>query len=300
MSAPVSIVVPARNAGRTIGAMLDRLASELMREDEVILVDDGSLDDTVELAGAARVRVIATGSPDGSVGAARNLGWEAARHETVVFLDADALVDTGWRAGLARALDEFEGAVIGCARGLTGRSRWSWVAQLQVGTPWLATGEPREVRALPSFCLVVPKSLDIRWDPRFGGEDGLFAADVLASGRKLVFDPRFHAVHEEYRDSFSQLRAWQRRLAYGMARCGPIQREGAYKRVLSRVPLHYFALLRLPRMYVRLHGFEQERRQFVRLLPWLIVAEWSLGVSALRYAVRRPPLRSVERLSAAS
>jgi glycosyltransferase involved in cell wall biosynthesis len=292
MTAPISVVVPARNAGATMPLLLARLEGELTPDDELIVVDDGSTDDTADIARDAGACLMSTGAAGGSVGRARNLGWDAATHATVVFLDADALVAPGWRDGVARARDDFDGAVVGCARGLTGRNRWSWVAQLQVGTPWLPTGRPRAVRALPSFCLVVPKDLPVRWDATFGGEDGLFASDVLASGRELVFDPRFHAVHEEYRDTFAQLRAWQRRLAYGMARCGPVQREGVYKRVLSRVPVHYFALLRLPRMYARLGELDELRARFVRLLPWLVVAEWSLGLAALRYSVRRPPLRA--------
>ena len=290
-TAPISVVVPARNAARTLPDLLDRLGHELLPDDELILVDDGSTDGTVDTARAGGAHVISSGG-EGSVGRACNAGWDAARHETVVFLDADALVAPGWRDGVERAVAEFDGAVVGCARGLIGRNRWSWVAQLQVGTPWLPQGEPRRMRTLPSFCLVVPRDLPVRWDATFGGEDGLFAADVLATGRELVFDPRFYAVHAEYRDTFAQVRAWQRRLAYGMARCAPVHREGLYKRVLWRVPLHYFALLRLPRMYARLSTNDELRARFVRLLPWLVVAEWSLGLAALRYTVRRPPLRA--------
>jgi hypothetical protein len=300
MSAPISVVVPARDAERTLGRMLDLLCGQLREDDELIVVDDGSADGTAEIARRAGARVLTTAGSRGSVGNARNTGWDAAASSAVVFLDADALVAPGWRDGIDRALAEFNGAVVGCARELTGRNAWSWVAQLQVGTPWLPSRHVRRVQALPSFCLLVPKDLPVRWDTTFGGEDGLFAVDALACGHELVFDPRFSAVHEEYRDTFAQVRAWQRRLAYGMARCGPVQREGTYKRVLSRVPIHYFALLRLPRMYARLRELDELRARFVRLLPWLVVAEWSLGVAALRYSLRRPPLRTPERASAAS
>ena len=45
-----------------------------------------------------------------------------------------------------------------------------------------------------------------------------------------------------------------------------MQREGLSKRITSRVPLHYFALLRLPVIYRRLDEDPQLRRRFVRLL----------------------------------
>ena len=50
----VSVVIPAYNAARTIGAVLDALASQDAPPDEVIVVDDGSKDETAAIA-AARV-----------------------------------------------------------------------------------------------------------------------------------------------------------------------------------------------------------------------------------------------------
>jgi glycosyltransferase involved in cell wall biosynthesis len=287
---PVSVVVPARDSTRTLPRVLAALRDELGPDDELLVVDNGSTDDTVEIARSAGATVIEA-LPAGSVGRARNRGWDSAGNDVVVFLDADAIVVPGWREGLDRALREFPGALIGCARVPVGRNAWSWVAQLQVGTPWLPGSTPRRVASLPSFCLAAPRGLALRFDELFGGEDGLFSADAVALGLELVFDPRFAAVHDEYRDTFAAVRAWHRRLAFGMARCGAVQAEGLRKRVLTRLPLHYFLLARLPLMYRRLRGDDELRRRFVRLLPYFVVAEWALGLSALRYVGGRPPLR---------
>jgi hypothetical protein len=145
--------------------------------------------------------------------------------------------------------------------------------------------------------MAVPRAARIRWDETFGGEDVIFCADALAADMRLVFDPRFDAHHESDRETFADLRRQQRRLAYGLARCGRIQREGVHKRVFSRLPLHYFLLARLPLIMRRLLRNKPLRRRFVRLLPRMIVAEWSLGASALRYVARRPPLGGDERVS---
>jgi hypothetical protein len=133
--------------------------------------------------------------------------------------------------------------------------------------------------------------MTVRWDESYGGEDGLFSADAIAAGFELVFDPRFHAYHDHARESFASLRSQQQRLAFGLARIGAVQREGWHKRLLARVPLHYFALLRLPVIYRRLGAVPDLRARFVRLLPRMVVAEWTLGASALRYAVDRPAVR---------
>jgi glycosyltransferase involved in cell wall biosynthesis len=286
----MTVVVPARDASGTLPHVLAALAGELDQADELLVVDNGSVDDTVELARRASATVIEA-LPAGSVGRARNRGWDAATRDVVVFLDADAVVLPGWRRGLSAALEEYPNAVVGCARVLVGRNVWSWVAQLQVGTPWLQQGAPRRVRTLPSFCLALRRDVPLRFDELFGGEDGVFAADAADLGLELIFDPRIAAVHEEYRDTFAAVRRWHRRLAFGMARCGRLQAEGVRKRLLSRIPLHYFVLARLPIMYRRLRGDRELRRRFLSLLPYLVVAEWALGMSALRYLLRRPPLR---------
>lgn len=285
-----SVVIPAFNAERTLGAVLDSLGAQDPKPTEVIVVDDGSTDRTAELATSAGARVV-RGPGTGYAGGARNRGWDEATGDVVVFLDADAVPAPGWGAGLAHALDEFPGAVIGCARTFDAETPWGWVAHLQIETPYLPLGAPRRRRFVSSFCMAVPRTAPLRWDESYGGEDGVFCADALAAGIELVFDPRFHAHHDHGRESFEDLRSQQRRLAYGLARLGPVQREGVHKRVLARLPIHYFALLRLPVIFRRIRKMPELRSRFVRQLPRLVVAEWTLGASAVRYALRPPPVR---------
>jgi glycosyltransferase involved in cell wall biosynthesis len=289
----VSVVIPAYNAARTIGAVLHALASQSEPVDEIVVVDDNSSDETGAIASAAGALVVRSEGTS-YAGGARNRGWDTASGDVVVFLDSDAVPAPGWGAGLRRALSEFPGALVGCARTFDARTPWGWVAHLQCETPYLPLGEPRRVRFLSSYCLAVPRDAPLRWDESYGGEDGLFSADALAAGRELVFDPRFHAYHDHARESFASLRSQQRRLAFGLARIGSVQREGLHKRVLARVPFHYFALVRLPVIYRRLATLPELRARFVRLLPRLVVAEWTLGASALRYAVRRPAVRGAD------
>lgn len=289
--ASVSVVVPALNAERTIARVVRALAEQEPRPREVIVVDDGSTDRTAELAAGLGARVVSTGG-SGSAGAARNRGWDAATGDVVLFLDSDAVPAPGFAAGLHRALGEFPGAIVGCARTFTARTSWGWVAHLQGETPYLPRGEPRRTAFVSSYCMAVPRQAPLRWDESYGGEDGLFCVDALDAGVDLVFDPRFHAVHDHDRETFADLRSQQRRLAYGMARVGAVQREALRKRIFSRVPIHYFALVRLIPIHSRLGDFPELRARFLRLLPRMIVAEWTLGASALRYTFKRPALRT--------
>lgn len=290
MARAVSVVIPARDAEETIGGVLEALGRQDPPLAEVIVVDDASRDGTAAAAERHGAKVVRLERPRYS-GGARNRGWEEATGEAVVFLDADAVPAEGWSAGLQKALDEFPGAVVSCARTFTSRTRWGWVAHLQFETPYLPQGEPGERPTLSSFCLAVPRDVPLRWHESYGGEDGLFSVDALAAGLRLVFDPRFHAVHDHRRETFGDLRRQQRRFVYGFARGRRLLREPVYRRLSPQFPLHYFALLRLPVIYGRIRPDARLRSRFLRLLPWLVVSEWLLGVSALRYVFTRPDTR---------
>jgi phosphoserine phosphatase len=81
-----SVVIPALNEAARIGYVVQHALSDPATA-EVIVIDDSSVDDTVQLARQAGARVI-TSTMLGK-GASMRDGIEAARHEFVVFLDGD-------------------------------------------------------------------------------------------------------------------------------------------------------------------------------------------------------------------
>lgn len=85
----VSVVIPAWNAGWCVRRAIDSVLGQDFRDLELIVVDDGSIDDTAEVLrgyGAA-LRVIS--QANAGMSAARNAGIAAARGEFLAFLDAD-------------------------------------------------------------------------------------------------------------------------------------------------------------------------------------------------------------------
>jgi glycosyltransferase involved in cell wall biosynthesis len=92
----VSVIVPAYNAARTIDATLDSIRNQTYRELEIIVVDDGSCDDTavmVERQQCLDPRIRLFRQKNAGVAAARNRGIAEACGDFIAPIDADDL----WR-----------------------------------------------------------------------------------------------------------------------------------------------------------------------------------------------------------
>ncbi len=102
-SAPhLSVIVPVRDGGEEFDRCLSALEATLGAGNELIVVDDGSLDDSAAKAEAAGARLLRTSGASGP-GAARNLGAGSARGEWLLFVDADCEVTPGTLAVAAGA-----------------------------------------------------------------------------------------------------------------------------------------------------------------------------------------------------
>ena len=98
----ISVIIPCYRAAATLRRAVDSALTGAPADLEVLLVDDGSSDDTGALCdelAAADPRVRALHRANGGAGAARNTGLDAAHGDWVLFLDADdALLPGLWAA----------------------------------------------------------------------------------------------------------------------------------------------------------------------------------------------------------
>jgi len=114
----ISVVIPARDAARTIGECLRGLAAQSLSGDAyevIVAVDIRPEDGTADIARSMGVRVV-TQSARGAA-AARNDGVAVARGKWIAFTDADCIPSRGWLKALLTAVETGEGGgpVLGAA-----------------------------------------------------------------------------------------------------------------------------------------------------------------------------------------
>jgi len=110
MTAPLlSVIIPTLNEAENLGILLDRLAGEPVTH-EIIVVDGGSEDSTVDIASAAEVHVLST--PRGR-GQQVVVGADVASGDILLFLHADSRFPKGGLAAVRRALETAPEAVGG-------------------------------------------------------------------------------------------------------------------------------------------------------------------------------------------
>lgn len=100
-----SVIIPTRNRRPLLEAALQSVWAQEQQPREVIVVDDGSTDDTAQFLGTIRDRVKVLTTNAGSPGAARNAGARIAAGAYVAFLDSDDQWFPWTLATLAAAVD---------------------------------------------------------------------------------------------------------------------------------------------------------------------------------------------------
>lgn len=87
----ISVVIPAFDAARHLGDAIQSVLMQASRPLEVLVVDDGSSDETAEVARSFGPPVVCWSRAQGGAASARNAGIGRASGELIAFLDADDL-----------------------------------------------------------------------------------------------------------------------------------------------------------------------------------------------------------------
>jgi glycosyltransferase involved in cell wall biosynthesis len=182
LTLPVDVIVPTYNGAAYLRESLGSIAAQTCGVGEVIVVDDGSTDDSAALARSLGARVVS--QRNAGVGAARNAGIRASRAPFVALLDADdrwhpELLEAQWRVHLARpdvaiiATDYARwtgGALTGSV--LSEHPSFSRAQRDRVSSEAYVVSQEAMVAALAVRNFVLPSSLLL--DRRLFDEDGVY------------------------------------------------------------------------------------------------------------------------------
>ena len=224
----VSVVIPVKDGERYLGELLQALARE--GADEVLVIDSGSRDCSLEIARAAGVQLLQIEPAEFGHGRTRNLGAERTSGELICFLTQDATPVPGWLDAYrdAFALDERVGAAYGphlpradtspmiarelseffagFATGGAGANEAGGVGVGEAGANVArgvgAGGRPvLQRRGDPTFlsnvnaCYARACWEEIRFREVPYSEDQAFGSDLLAAGWAKVYQPAAAVLH---------------------------------------------------------------------------------------------------------
>ncbi len=185
----ISVIVPALNEAEQIEATLRSLASQSLGIEsyEIIVVDGGSDDGTVEIALEYADRVIFQTHP--GIGGARRDGAEAARGRILAFTDADTAFPRSWLEILSKNLkrhDASTGPVIFQDRDLRTEILQAWRSSYKL------------LKAF-NFCYMIGSNMAMKRETyqRAGGHRDISLLDdydlsvrLFKIGADAVYDPR--------------------------------------------------------------------------------------------------------------
>lgn len=188
----LSVVIPVKDGSRYLGEVL-RAVNEHAPGAEVLVVDSGSTDGSVELARRAGVRVHQIAPDAFGHGRTRNLGMELTGGAVVAFLTQDATPLAGWGSALlAPFADEQVGVVLGPQRPRPGappmvaRELDWFFAHLAPDDPYLSNVNAAYRRA----CWEEVRFRDIAY-----AEDQAFGRDLLETGWRKAYVPAAAVLH---------------------------------------------------------------------------------------------------------
>ena len=209
MSALISVIVPVYNRANYLPECVDSLLKQTYSNLEIILIDDGSTDNSPALCreyAAMDSRVIFLQGAHGGVSAARNLGLDAATGDYVYFLDSDDAIHPTLLHTLLTAMEQHN-APLGCTLlANVPNEHWPRVSSVMTQTPPAVQPNFRDFSTTmahvfqlqnPIFGLIgsVMMARDLIGSTRFRedlfiGEDFYFIYENLIKGASSVIIPR--------------------------------------------------------------------------------------------------------------
>jgi GT2 family glycosyltransferase len=233
----LSVVIVTYNSAAAVSASLPPLVGQLGQEDELVVVDNASSDDTLEVVReAAPNAVVLHAGGNTGFAAGANTGARAARGDLLLFLNPDAVPAPGfvdairapvgdWTAWMGLVTAD-HGRIVNTNGGVVHFTGIAWAGEAGAPAPGTLHA-PGEVAFVSGACLAIPRAV---WE-RTGGfaepffmyhEDVDLSLRLRLAGGRLGVEPRAAVDHDyEFAKGAAKWRALERNRLATVIRCYP-------------------------------------------------------------------------------
>ena len=196
----ISVYIPAYNVVKSLPRSIESLLAQTLQPTEILVIDDGSPDDSAEIAGRYPGVTVVRHERNRGLAAARNTAFHSASCGFVASLDADCVADPTWLANLAPHMADPEIAGVGGALlegvQVTLADRWRRAHMPQEwGIAWI-----RNPKFLFGCNNLFRKAAVLgvggyNESMRTNGEDCDLSRRLRAENWQLIYDPAAKATH---------------------------------------------------------------------------------------------------------
>jgi glycosyltransferase involved in cell wall biosynthesis len=201
----VSFILPSLNEAVHIKGVINSIRehASCLHEYEIIVVDNGSTDGTIQIAYKCGVRVYS--KPGLSVGAIRNFGASIAKHDYIVFLDADVFLSSMWAMNILKVLDYLQNngnIIAGSTCGISDNPSL-------IETCWWGHAKAKKnLNYINSGHMIVSRMVFQKlggFDERLKtGEDAEFCQRKREVKVEIYHDPTLRVIHKRYPKTWYQ------------------------------------------------------------------------------------------------
>lgn len=210
MKKKVSLYIPCYNANEYVEKCIKSVINQTYPVDEIIIIDDGSVDTTAKIASKYDVNIIKLEENKG-LGYVRNLAFEIAKNDFVASLDADCVAKPDWLdklmynfklkdiVGVGGNLIENQRTLVNKWR--TEHMKQNWGSNKIINPPFLFGSNC----VFRKSAIISIGKYNCKYKTNY--EDVDISKRLMENGYKLVYEPKAIVVHQKRDSLFSLLKS---------------------------------------------------------------------------------------------
>jgi len=198
MEPKISVIIPTHNSEKTIEGCIQSIVTQNFprNEYEIIIVDDGSKDQTTKLSKQAGADVVMVTEPCFQ-GAARNIGAKNARGSFLGFIDSDCTAREGWLESISKELENNK-AIGGPVLNGNSHSLIAWAEYLIEFSEFHENRKRTIVPFVPGCNIACTKDVFFKvggFSEQRLSEDVALGNSLSKAGVKIIFVPELQVNH---------------------------------------------------------------------------------------------------------